>query len=213
MCELYDGSTNSFTAIGLPTIPPTEEFVSTFELLPNRSLSQVCLISEAKPIFAITNNRVTCKFVITSEASKVPKQGLVATFLEIVDCTGAMSNTGTRCDGCDVCKGNGSTCNADCDTSVASGRKYDDCQLCGGSTFFYPGRSDGLAYQDGVTVDDDSQTLGSVLFQEKYCPGLIFVIFICSLIYLNYFAATRIFTHPPDPDNKVTQVKIFLIHF
>ena len=182
---MYDSATNSFTTIGLPTIPPTEEFVSSFELLPNRSLSQVCLISEAKPIFSITNNRVTCKFVITSEASKVPNQGLVATFLESVDCTGAMTNTGTRCDGCNVCKGNGSTCNADCDTAVASGRKYDDCQLCGGSTFFYPdrsdglfvGRSDGLAYHDVIANDDDySQTLGSVLFQQKYCPGIIFVI-------------------------------------
>jgi hypothetical protein len=174
---LYDSATNTFTAIGLPTIPPTEEFVSSFELLPNRSLSQVCLISEAKPIFAITNNRVTCKFVITSESSKVPNQGLVATFLESVDCTGAMTNTGTRCDGCNVCKGNGSTCNADCDTAVASGRKYDDCQLCGGSTFFYPDRIDGLAYQNAIdNADDDSQTLGSVLFQQKYCPGVIFVI-------------------------------------
>ncbi len=167
---MYRDSTNSFTTFGFPTTPPSEEIVSSYELLPNRSVAQVCKISQNAPFFSITNNRVTCRFSVISDASVVPSQGLLGTFQENVDCTGAMSGKGTLCDGCEVCQGNGSTCNADCDTAVASGRKYDDCQLCGGSTFFFPSNTDGLPWNPPV---NGPTTFREVDFKQKYCEGLL----------------------------------------
>ncbi len=104
----------------------------------------------------------------------VPSQGLLAMFQEFVDCTGAMNNMGTRCDGCNVCLGNGSSCNADCDTAVASGRKYDDCQLCGGSTFYQPSSQDGLPWRSFV---GEEQALDKTAFRRKFCPGHYLILF------------------------------------
>jgi hypothetical protein len=168
ICQLYRDSTNSFTTFGVPTAPPTEEIVSSFELLPNRTSAQVCKISQYAPLFSITNNRVTCRFNVKSESSVVPNQGLLGTFQENVDCVGAMSGKGTLCDGCEVCQGNGSTCNSDCDTAVASGRKYDDCQLCGGSTFYHPNNTGGLPWNPAVV---GPQTFGEIDFKQTYCEG------------------------------------------
>jgi hypothetical protein len=177
---LYQDSTNSFTTFGVPTTPPTEEVVSSFELLPNRTAAQVCKISQYAPLFSITNNRVTCRFNIKSEATVVPSKGLLSTFQENVDCTGAISGKGTMCDGCEVCFGNGSTCNADCDTAVASGRKYDDCQLCGGSTFYHPNNTNGLPWMPAVEKGK-MQTLEEFAFKSKYCEGVIGS-FLCVLV-------------------------------
>ena len=163
ICQYYQGSTNSFTSNGID---------SSFELLPNRTTADVCKIStRSKPVFTITNNRVACKFVV-SAASVLPYSGLLGTFQETVDCTGAMSGLGTLCDGCDVCKGNGSTCRADCDNAVASGRKYDDCNFCGGSTFYYPNQRDGLPWNPTLTIDDVSPSIAMSDFQATYCSGM-----------------------------------------
>jgi len=109
---------------------------------------------------------------VVSAASVLPYSGLLGTFQETVDCTGAMSGLGTLCDGCDVCKGNGSTCNADCDNAVASGRKYDDCNFCGGSTFYYPNQRDGLPWNPTLTIDDVSPSIAMSDFQATYCSGM-----------------------------------------
>ena len=169
ICQVYQESSNSFSSLGIPTSPPSELIVSSFELLPNRTAAQVCLISKVPPVFSISNNKVTCKFVITSLASPVPNLGYLGTFQEFVDCTGAMSNRGTLCDGCDVCRGNGSTCNADCDNAVASGRKFDDCSICGGSTFYFPNKTFGLPWE--ANTDDQQMVDGLRVFQSIYCPG------------------------------------------
>ncbi len=160
MCQYYQGSTNSFSSNGID---------STFELLPNRTAANVCRISKSKPVFAITNNRVVCKFVI-SAASILPYSGFLGVFQETVDCTGVMSGLGTLCDGCDVCQGNGSTCRADCDYAVASGRKYDDCKFCGGSTFYYPSNANGLPWDQAID-DGDSSSAGISAFEASYCRG------------------------------------------
>jgi hypothetical protein len=169
-------------------VPPSELVISSFELLPNRSADQICKISQVKPLFSVTNNRVTCEFVITSQESPVPSLGYLGTFQEFVDCTGAMSNRGTLCDGCDVCRGNGSTCNADCDTAVASGRKYDDCLICGGSTFYFPNKNSGLPWeQTEVTTDNPQEFDGLTDFQSRYCSGFLnLLVFRCSSHSLFY---------------------------
>jgi hypothetical protein len=131
----------------------------------------VCSISISSKSTSISNNRVTCQFSIKSEASLVPLIGLLGTFQERVDCSGEMSGKGHLCDGCSVCKGNGSTCNSDCDLAVASGRQFDDCQMCGGSTFYFSGKHLGLPWQEDIDESNSRPFISETDFKEKYCPG------------------------------------------